>query len=359
MLMARWLWARRTLPARLVRLALLPPSLMYRAVMAARARAYAGRLFPQGVPSVPTIAVGNLTVGGSGKTPIAAWIARYYAGHGLVPGVVLRGYGGDEGDVHRVLVREAVVVENPDRLEGAAQAVRDGAEVIVLDDAFQRLDVGRDLNIAVMSAESGRAVRWTLPAGPWREGWRALKRADLLVITRKRAGLDDALQLARRAARFAPGAGVAIARLGITEFRRLLSGKPVAPDAFLGARVVAAAGIADPATFGAQCREMGARVRLIQWRDHHRLSADDVRRLLQAVGTVDYVVLTEKDAVKLRRLWPVQAPEPLVATLDVRWERGQALVERALDAAVSDVDELLSNGDAHDGPKGSQTRTHD
>jgi hypothetical protein len=63
--------------------------------------------------------------------------------------------------------------------------------------------------------------------------------------------------------------------------------------------------------------------------------------------------------VKLRRLWPVQAPEPLVATLDVRWERGQALVERALDAAVSDVDELLSNGDAHDGPKGSQTRTHD
>ncbi len=359
MLTARWLWARRTLPARLVRLALLPPSLLYRGLMAARARAYASRLFVQDVPSVPTVAVGNLTVGGSGKTPLAAWIAKYYAARGMIPGIVLRGYGGDEGDVHRLLVREAVVVENPDRLEGAAQAVRDGAEVIVLDDAFQRLDVGRDLNIAVMSAESARAVRWTLPAGPWREGWRALKRADLLVITRKRAGLDAAVQLAERAARFAPAAGVAIARLGITGFSRLLSGKRVAPDALRGARVVAVAGIADPATFGVQCREMGARVRLVQWRDHQRLSGDDVRRLLLAAGAVDYVVVTEKDAVKLRRLWPAAAPEPLVATLDVQWERGQSVVERALDAAAADVDDLLSSGEAHDGPNGSQTRTHD
>jgi tetraacyldisaccharide 4'-kinase len=267
---------------------------------------------------VPTVAVGNLTVGGSGKTPLASWIAGYYARKGLKPAIVLRGYGGDEGDVHRLLVPGAVVVEDPDRI------------------------VGRDLNIAVVSAESSRAVPWTLPAGPWREGWGALRRADLVVVTRKRADRATALAVAERARRAAPRAPVAIAKLAITGFRGLLSGGHRSAESLDGTRVLAAAGIGDPDSFASQCRRLGADVELLAWRDHHRYRAGDVARLVHAAAAVDYVVVTEKDAAKLRSRWPPRTPEPLVAALDVRWEHGRTAVETALDLVATDLTELLA-----------------
>ncbi len=340
LIVTRWLWAERSLTARLARLALLPPSWLYRAAAALRVRAYRSRLLRQAIPPVPTVAVGNLTVGGSGKTPVTAWIAGYYARAGVTPGVVLRGYGGDEADVHRARVPEAVVVENPNRIEGARAAVAQGAQVVVLDDAFQRLDVGRDLNIAVVSAESDRAVRWTLPAGPWREGWRALDRADLVVITRKRADRASAEAMARRVALVVPEVPVAIAHLDITGFKGLLSDRFRDLSEIDGARIVAAGGVADPDTFAMQCRGLGAEVRLLPWRDHQRVSPGEIGKLLEAMRGVDYVVITEKDAAKVREHWPAQAPEPLVARLDVAWERGRIDVETALDLVVTDVHEL-------------------
>ena len=191
----RWLWTSRRPDARLVRLALLPASGLWRGAMAARELAYRrGWLAVHDLP-LPSVAVGNLTVGGSGKTPIAIWIARYYVSRGLVPGILLRGYGGDETLVHQHAVPEAQVIADADRAAGAERALARGAEVLVLDDAYQRLDVRRDLNIAVVSAETTRAVRWPLPAGPWREGLGALDRADAVIVTRKRATSEAALAL--------------------------------------------------------------------------------------------------------------------------------------------------------------------
>jgi tetraacyldisaccharide 4'-kinase len=326
----------------MTRLALLPPSLMYRAVMAARARAYRLHLLRQAEVPVPVISVGNLTVGGSGKTPIASWIARYYVDRGRQPGIVLRGYGDDEGKVHRRLVEEAIVVENPDRTAGATAAVEGGADVLILDDAFQRLDIVRDLNIVLMSAESGFAVRWTLPAGPWREGWRALRRADFLIITRKRATMESAEEMAARVENIAPRRPLAIARLGVTGFRGLLSGDRLPTESLEGAVVLAVAGVADPHAFAAQCRSFGAEVQAMPLDDHHEFGQRDLRRMLQVGNRVDYVVVTEKDAVKLRSLWPDQAPEPLVACLDVAWEVGRPDLETALDTAVARVEDLVN-----------------
>ncbi|MDH3458997.1 MAG: tetraacyldisaccharide 4'-kinase [Gemmatimonadota bacterium] len=343
LIVTRWLWAKRSLSARIVRGTLLPPSLLYDGVMRARARAYATGLLPSEIPAVPTVAVGNLTVGGSGKTPIAAWIAEYYAAHGRRPGIVLRGYGGDEGLVHHERLPGAVVIESPDRLAGAKQAEDDGADVIVLDDAFQRLDIGRDLNVAVVSAESVRAVRWTLPAGPWRERLGALRRADLIVVTRKRATRAAAHVVLQQVRRAAPRAHAAVARLGVTGFQGLLSRRSQDAADLAGARVLVCAGIADPDSFASQCRALGACVQQLPVTDHHLFSARDVQRLLHAARQVDYVVVTEKDAVKLRHLWPVTAPEPLVSRLDVTWERGRAEVETALDAAVADVGQLAGS----------------
>jgi tetraacyldisaccharide 4'-kinase len=285
------------------------------------------------------VAVGNLTVGGSGKTPVAIWIARYYAAKGLEPGILLRGYGGDETEVHSQSVPGAHVVADADRLSGAERALARGAQVLVLDDAFQRLDIRRDLNVLVISAETTRAVRWPLPAGPWRERWSALVRADLVVITRKRASADAALTLmAEIQGRTA--VPVAIAHLGLARLEGLLSGRRYPTTALAGKRVVAASAIADPEAFVSQTKATGAAVQVATWKDHHQYQPEDVAWLASAAGKADYVVITEKDAVKLRDQWPAEAAEPLVAILDLTWEEGGDAVAVALEAAVTPAEGL-------------------
>jgi tetraacyldisaccharide 4'-kinase len=131
----RWLWTSRRPDARLARLALLPASGLWRLAMDTRRLAYRrGWLATRDLP-LPSVAVGNLTVGGSGKTPIATWIARHYVSRGVRPGILLRGYGHDETLVHQHSVPEAVVVADPDRVAGAERALANGAQVLVLDDA--------------------------------------------------------------------------------------------------------------------------------------------------------------------------------------------------------------------------------
>jgi tetraacyldisaccharide 4'-kinase len=335
----RWLWTSRRPDARLARLALLPVSGLWRGAMAARGLAYRrGWMAVQDLP-LPAVAVGNLTVGGSGKTPIAIWIARHYVSRGLRPGILLRGYGGDEQLVHQHDVPEAVVVADADRAAGAERAMARGAEILVLDDAYQRLDVRRDLNIAVISAETTRAVRWSLPAGPWREGWDALDRADALIVTRKRATKDAAQALALDLAR-RTGQPVAVAHLGLRYLEGLVSGTRHPAESLAGKRVVAASGIADPDAFVAQTKATGAAVQVATWKDHHAYRDEDVAWLAHAARRADYVVITQKDAVKLRDRWPSVAPEPLVAVLDLLWEDGGEKITAALDAVVTPVEGL-------------------
>src|SRR5436189_300110 len=122
----RFLWRSRWPLARLARVILLPLSALYAIVIAVRNVLYrAGALAVRRLP-LPAVAVGNRAVGGAGKTPVAAWIAGFYAGRGRTPAVLLRGYGGDEPKVHERLVPGAVVVADPDRVAGAARALAAG-----------------------------------------------------------------------------------------------------------------------------------------------------------------------------------------------------------------------------------------
>ena len=335
----RWLWTSRRPDARLARLALLPVSGLWRLAMDSRLMAYRrGWIAVRDLP-LPSVAVGNLTVGGSGKTPIATWVARHYVARGLKPGILLRGYGDDETLVHRHAVPEAVVVADADRAAGAERALANGAQVLVLDDAYQRLDVRRDLNLLVMSAETTRAVRWPLPAGPWREGWSALERADAVVVTRKRATAEAAASLAAELAPRVRGP-VAVAHLGLGTLEGLVSGLRRPAESLAGKRVVAASGIADPDAFVAQTKATGAAVQVATWKDHHDYRPEDVAWLAHAARRADHVVITQKDAVKLRDRWPAAAPEPLVALLDLRWEEGSDAIVAALDAVVTPVEGL-------------------
>lgn len=326
----RWLWYGTSTGARLARGTLWGPSVAYGLATRIRAGAYRAGLFATHRVARPVVAVGNLSVGGTGKTPLAAWIASWYAERGVKPAVVLRGYGQDEGEVHRDTTPDVLVVEDPDRVRGARRAIRNGAQVIVLDDAFQRLDIHRDLNIAVIGVESLGEPVDLLPAGPWREEWRALRRADVAVVTRRRATRLAAESVARQVGGTMSLNRVAIAYLGISGFVRLRNGEALGRDEVRGRRVFAACGIGDPDSFAAQLRELGALVRLRAWRDHHHYRPADVRAVLSAGREVDYVVVTAKDAVKLRRLWPANGPELLVAELRLGWESGGDLMDEAL-----------------------------
>jgi len=328
----QWLWGTSPV-ARVARLPLVPFGGVYWAAMRMRtARHASGGVLR--LP-LPTIAVGNLSVGGTGKTPLAAWIAAYCARRGWRPGILLRGYGGDEPLVHRRLVPEAVVVANPDRVAGAAAARAAGARVLVLDDAYQLLGVARDVNLAVVSAESCAGSPWPLPAGPWRERWDALDRADVIVVTRKHASATAAADVAARLARRRPGTPIVLAWLALEHLEALQSGTRWELGRVAGQDVVAAAGIADPASFGAQLRAAGARVQLLAYQDHHVYGPTDLARLVRAAAAGGYVVVTEKDAVKLRGRWPAGVPEPLVAVLGVRWERDGRALEQAVDGVLA------------------------
>lgn len=336
---AQWLWWSGTAPARATRGVLLPFAMLYRTVMSARAKAYRrGWLRRQPLP-LPSVAVGNLAVGGAGKTPFAAWTAAYFARRGAKPGILLRGYRGDEQAVHQRLVPEAIVVADPDRVAGAASARAAGAQVLVLDDAYQRLDVARDVNVALVSTESAppRAVAWPLPAGPWREDWNALGRADVIIVTRRRAAIAESHRLAARIAARWPAAVVASVHLAVEGLRGLRTGGRVGLALLARKRVLVAAGIADPASFAAQVRATGATVQLMAYQDHHPYPAGDVARLALAAKDADYVVVTEKDAVKLRNRWPADAPEPLVAELALQWELNGHAVERVLEGVLKRV----------------------
>lgn len=335
----RWLWTSRRLDARLVRLPLLPLAVLWRAAIGLRNLAYdRGWLTRRELP-LPAVAVGNLSVGGSGKTPLASWIAGYYAARGIVPGVLLSGYGRDEILVHRQRVPQARVVADPDRIAAGLAAQAEGAQVLILDDAFQLRQVWRDYDIAVVSAETSRAVPWPLPAGPWREGLAALGRANALIVTRKRADHGIAAELAARLASRVRGP-TGIVHLGVRNYQGLVSGRPVSPESLRGSRVVAAAAIADPEAFVAQTKATGAQVQVATWRDHYDFRDEDLAWLAKAARKADFLIVTQKDAVKLRDRWPASVPEPLVAVLDLTWEAGEAEFAAALDAIVTPVDRL-------------------
>jgi tetraacyldisaccharide 4'-kinase len=127
---------------------------------------------------------------------------------------------------------------------------------------------------------------------------------------------------------------VAVVHLAVRRYTGLVSGREVVAQALEGKRVVAAAAIADPDAFVAQTKATGAQVQVATWKDHHDFRDEDVAWLAHAARRADHVVITRKDAVKLRDRWPASVPEPLVAELDLDWEAGLEGLIAGLDAVA-------------------------
>lgn len=326
------IWFGRDAGSRAVRAALAPLGWLYAGGVAARGALYdRGALGAQEL-ALPAISVGNLTVGGTGKTPIAADIVRRLRERGARPAVVLRGYGGDEPLVHARLNPGVVVVADADRVRAVLEAASQGADVAVLDDAFQHRRARRDADIVLVSADRwARDPRRTLPAGPWREPLGGLRRASLAVVTRKAAN-DAAVEAAVRGCRAAaPGVPVAVAHLAPGDLRRMDDPATTPLEALRGRRVLAIGAIGDPSAFHAQLAHAGASVIPRTFADHHAFTAAEARALANDARQADLAVCTLKDAVKLDPLWPRADRALWYVSQSVRVERGEDALQNALD----------------------------
>ncbi len=277
---------------------------------------------------LPVVSVGNLGVGGAGKTPFAAWLARRLREEGRLPAIAMRGYGKDEVLLHRELNPEIPVFAASLRLEAARAAADSGCEVVVLDDGFQHRALARDLDLVLVSVEGWRERRRLLPRGPWRERGTALRRAHVIVLTRKAAAGDRVAAVRGEVERLAPEVPVVECWIAPSGLARLHGGGEVGVEVLRGTGVLAVAALAEPEPFAEQLREVGAEVELFAFPDHHPFTAREADRLLErAAGRT--LVMTRKDAVKLRPLLP---PSALAYILEQRVEivEGAAVLEAAL-----------------------------
>jgi len=320
-----WLWEDSGAGARLTRSLLLPASALFGAAVRARNSLYDRRLLAVRTPRIPALSVGNLAVGGTGKTPVSSWLARQLQLRGAHPAIVMRGYGNDEPLVHARLAPTIPVVVEPNRLEGIARAAAAGADVAVLDDAFQHRAVARVADIVLISADAVDAGGHLLPSGPYRERMTALRRATLVIVTRKAASLEHARAVAARASRIAPEVPLAIVQLALDSVH--VGARALAPLASLrGQRVLAIAGVGNASAFGEQLAHAGATVRLRAYPDHHPFTESDARSLAASLDGDEVPICTFKDAVKLSPLWPREAvPIGYVSQAVIVDENGSAI----------------------------------
>ena len=308
-------------------LPLWPLALLYRAILALRSLGYRSGLLRVEHAGVPVIVVGNLTVGGTGKTPVAAWLARQLEARGRRVGVVLRGHGGSHrgapmvvtpaddprvtGDEALVHARRGVhtVVIGADRVAAARLAAEHGAEVVVCDDGLQHVRLAREYEVAVVDGARGLGNRWLLPAGPLREPARELESVHAVVVTER--GGDGRADFSVRTpmllhARFDLGDAVNL----LTNERRPLAGFAQASD------LHAIAGIGHPDAFFRGLAERGLNVKTHALPDHAPLDAGSLPFPAGAI-----VLMTEKDAVKCRH---IASPDWWWVDLEVSIGRAEA-----------------------------------
>ncbi|MBP6773917.1 MAG: tetraacyldisaccharide 4'-kinase [Gemmatimonadaceae bacterium] len=339
------IWRGDTMGARAVRSALLPASWVFGAIVARRnARFDAATLRRAALPS---LSVGNLTVGGTGKTPVAAWCVEQLRARGARPAIVMRGVGDDEWRVHGLLNPGTPVIVSADRSDGVFTARARGADCVVLDDAFQHRQAARVADVVLVSADgfSGRAH--LLPAGPYREPLTALRRAQAVIVTVKAADASQVRDVVAAVHAAAPDVPVAVARLAPKSLRMAVSLRTGTPDRSApppprgllshGAEWVAGrefsvtSAIGDPDAFERQLVALGASIRRThRFADHHAYTAAEAETIASGASGCAGVICTLKDAVKLEPLWPREAPPLWYLSQSVVVERGAEVLDRVL-----------------------------
>ena len=299
---------------RLILLLLLPLSIVYGIVGWIRAFCYDKNLFSAYRSSLPVISVGNLAVGGTGKTPVVDWLVKEVQKQGKRPAIVSRGYAGNfKGDVGIVSSGNGILMtpgecgdepyllakRNPfctvliakKRIDGIKELEKSKVvDLIILDDGFQHRAVKRDVDLVLIDAARPLGNGWPLPAGNLREFPHALKRADFLLMTRSETQMCKDFR----------GFKVYRSQHLLADYAVSLEGSKVPLADLKKLNLLAFAGIADPESFFVSLENIGISAKKkLSFADHTEYQNTTLEQIAAASADVDAVITTEKDAVKL------------------------------------------------------------
>jgi tetraacyldisaccharide 4'-kinase len=339
------IWQRQGFWGEVGWLALTPLSLGFSALVRGRNLFYDRRWLPMKKPALKVISVGNLTVGGTGKTPTVLWLAQALQDRGYRVGILTRGYGGkntgvtvvgraghalvspaEVGDEPVMLARSftGVVIAGRDRIATAELACeRFDLDVAILDDGFQHRRLERDLDLLLVNGRRGTGNGWLLPAGPLREPPGAARRADVMIISK-----GEAQERNGWLATHTTGP-VFYGDLKPTALVSSIQGKwnelPV--GLLYGKRIMALAGIADPVPFYSLLREWEADIaEVLEFPDHHVYTQGDWQIISLVSQKFDLIVTTEKDLVKLER-FPFASGKLVALRVRMEIEQGERLLD--------------------------------
>ncbi|HEV2904514.1 MAG TPA: tetraacyldisaccharide 4'-kinase [Pyrinomonadaceae bacterium] len=345
-------------------IALAPLSLVYGAAVKIRSALYRNGILKIQSVSVPVISVGNITTGGTGKTPLVEWIAGQLAARGHRVCVLTRGYrranpservvvsdgeqivadthqSGDEAMMlARSLVGKASVVCDADRVAGANWAIENlNPDALILDDGFQHVRIGRDLDIVTIDATNPWGDGRLLPAGVLRERVNSLGRADCIIVTRTRGAVDTGVQERIRQATDAPTFRSTTVVRRIRELDSLENA--IDKETLRKQPIAAFCGIGNPNAFFQQLRDEGFELRLTEaFRDHHKYCQTEIDRLSReaADAGAQALITTAKDAVKLTSM---RFGLPCyVVEIEMQLEEADrllALVDQAIETRLSEL----------------------
>ncbi|HRV80714.1 MAG TPA: tetraacyldisaccharide 4'-kinase [Planctomycetota bacterium] len=321
------------------------PAALFGGVLRVRRFLFDHRLRPVLRVSVPVLSVGNVAVGGTGKTPMVVHLVRHLRARGLRVGVLARGYGraaqgtqlNEEGAMLQARFPDLLQVQDRDRVRGALSLIDQGAQCIVLDDGFQHRRLFRELDVVLVDAtrpfglpaeKPGRPwVESVLPRGFLREPLSALSRAQSIVLTRTRQSAPETVRaLEERLRGLAPGVPIAWTDHRATALWQDPS-LPEPVEHLRGQRVDLVSGFGNPQAFEASVRALGMTLgehRVFQ--DHHAYQSSD----LEGLGA-NPVVTTAKDFPKLQACLGAAPWKPWVLDVELEWIQGQAEFEALLE----------------------------
>ena len=342
----RWIrrvWERRGVLGRLVWVSFLPVSCLYWLGVQTRNILYSVGWKTTQTLNEFVLSIGNLTVGGTGKTPTVVWVAQELQKRGFRIAVLSRGYNrkgsqpqvltanapgdvdafGDEPAMMARLFGLTVAVSNP-RYQGALEAMKNNAvDVFILDDGFQHRQLARDLDVVLLGSDS---TGWVLPSGPFREPSKAVGRADFLLVTDSQDKWQRLVSQAEQRLVF-HGALKPVALIGF-ESRRW---KEYPLSLLARRKIVAVAAIANPEPFYRIIHDWeGEIVEVLEFKDHHDYSSKDWQRINRAARNADLIITTEKDILKLIR-FPFGRERLLALRVAMAVENGDTLIQAVVD----------------------------
>ncbi|MDR1964005.1 MAG: tetraacyldisaccharide 4'-kinase [Planctomycetaceae bacterium] len=311
----------------------------YFSAMVLRNFLYDSGVFPTHRLAIPIVSVGNLTLGGTGKSPMVAWLGRFFLDHGLQPGIISRGYGQSANGVNDEFLELAFRLPsvphrlNRNRIAAASDFLNSkNADILILDDAFQHRRIARDFDLVLLDASEPFGHEHIFPRGTLRESTTGLRRADAVFLSR--ADLADETQRRRIRDRVLAIAPNILWGEIVHEPQSLLSiAKSETPLSEIhGKRILAFCGIGNPNAFRQTLESCGVCVvELVPFPDHHRFKPEDLDRLekIACQKKVDSILCTMKDLVKIEHLTPIAIPIQAVL-IKIRFLTGEETFQKHL-----------------------------